>query len=529
MTPFTAPLDDILFSLEHVAQARTIPDWDSDLAAQIARHFAQFAESEIAPLNAPGDRQGCRLQNGRVRTPDGYPQAFRRYADQGWCGLTLPEAFGGQGLPGAMASALLGEITTGACPGFAMATGLIKGAAQTLLVSGSAEQQARYLPRLASGAWTATMCLSEPGAGSDLSGVRTKAVAEGDGWAIRGEKIFISGGDHDLSEGILHLVLARTGEMSEGLKGLSLFLCPSQDDAGNRNAISVTRLEEKMGLHGSPTCQLRFDGARAELIGEPGKGLLGMFTMMNSARIGTSLLGVAHAARATDIATRYAAERQQGGVTIDRHPDVARMLREMDALTLGMRAMSHLLLVALTDPGRADLVDFLTPVCKVFCTEGAIEASNAAIQVLGGYGYLQEYQAEQNLRDVRIAAIFEGANGIHASTLTTRLLRLKEGKLAEAFAVFVAGLAAQSPDGAALAAALEVWNGARAALLGSDRPRESAHAFMQLTGTLLFLAAWHRLYAVSGHAADPARLERLYHHVRRTCDAKIVYWASLCG
>lgn len=528
MTPFSAPLDDILFSLEHVAQAHNIPDWDSDLAAQIATHFAQFAESEIAPLNARGDRQGCRLENGRVFTPDGYREAFRRYADQGWCGLTLPEAFGGQGLPGAMASALVGEITIGACPGFAMATGLIKGAAQTLLVSGSPEQQARYLPLLASGAWTATMCLSEPGAGSDLSGVRTKAAPAGDGWEISGEKIFVSGGDHDLSEGILHLVLARTGAMEEGLKGLSLFLCPSQDATGTRNAVSVTRIEEKMGLHGSPTCQLRFDGARAELIGEPGKGLMGMFTMMNSARIGTSLLGVAHAARATDIATRYAAERRQGGVTLDQHPDVARMLREMDALTLGMRAMSHLLLVALADPARADLVDFLTPVCKVFCTEGAIEASNAAIQVLGGYGYLHEYHAEQNLRDVRIAAIFEGANGIHANALATRMLRLQDGRKAEAFAGFVSDLAADSAEGEDLLAAKRAWNAAREAVLGSAQPGELSHPFMQLTGTLLFLAAWHRLRAVAGQSADPARLKRLYLHVSRQSGARIAHWASLC-
>lgn len=527
MTPFSAPVDDILFSLEHVARLDRTPGWDSDLVAQTAAHFATFAEAELAPLNAPGDREGCQIRDGRVLTPKGYREAFAQYADLGWCGVSLPERFGGLGLPPAVASAVIGEISIGACPGFAMATGLIKGAAQTLLVAGTAEQQARYLPRLTSGQWMATMCLTEAGAGSDLSGVTTRAVPAGDHWAISGEKVFISGGDHDLSEGILHLVLARTGSPEDGIRGLSLFLCPSQDDAGARNAVTVTRIEHKMGLHGSPTCQLRFDAARAELIGVPGQGLAGMFTMMNAARIGTSLLGVAHAARAGDIAARYAAQRHQGGTTIDRHPDVARMLTEIDALTLGMRAMSHMLLAALADERQADLVDFLTPVCKVFCTEGGIEAANLAIQVLGGYGYLHEYHAEQNFRDVRISAIFEGANGIHAAALATRLLHQKGGRLADAFVAFLTGLA-DTPRGAALTEALRLWVEARQVVTTSDAPKELAHPFMQLTGAVLFLAAWHRLEAVADRAPDPARITRLAAHVARVGDARLRYWASLC-
>jgi alkylation response protein AidB-like acyl-CoA dehydrogenase len=322
-----------------------------------------------------------------------------------------------------------------------MVTGLVPGAARTILSFGTEDQKSRFLTTLVSGQTLATMCLTEPGAGSDLSAIRTKAVPDGSGWAITGEKIFISGGDQDMSADILHLVLARIG-VGEGTRGLSLFLCPS-DIAGIRNAVSATRIEEKMGLHASPTCQMAFDGAKAELIGAPGAGLKAMFTMMNHARLDVALQGVAHAARAADLARAYATGRRQGRdaagqpVTIDRHADVARMIDECDALAIGGRALSHITLVAHELGGRGDFVEFMTPLCKFFCTEAGIRAADLAIQVMGGYGYLREYRAEQNWRDARICSIYEGANGIHARTLATRGVTLNGGAGARAFAEFV--------------------------------------------------------------------------------------------
>ena len=294
MKPFTAPLDDILFTLTHVAGADRTPDWDAEMAREIGTHFAAFAEGEIAPLDEPGDRQGCRLENGRVWMPDGFAQVYRSYAEQGWPGLTAPEDHGGQGM-GALMLAITSEIFSGANHSLQMVTGLVPGAVRVLTSFGTEGQQARHIPGLASGETLATMCLTEPGAGSDLARIRCRAVQAGDGWQISGEKIFISGGDQDMSARILHLVLARTSD--NGVKGLSLFLCPCTRADGTRNAVTVTRIEEKMGLHASPTCQLAFDGAEAELIGAEGQGLAAMFTVMNHARADVALQGVAHSAR----------------------------------------------------------------------------------------------------------------------------------------------------------------------------------------------------------------------------------------
>jgi alkylation response protein AidB-like acyl-CoA dehydrogenase len=253
MTPFAAPVDDILYSLEHVAQASRLPGWDADLVREVVQHFASFAERSIAPIDEPGDVEGCRLENGRVRMPAGFAETYRAYAEQGWPGLAVPEADGGQGMPGPVLGAV-SEILTGACHSLQMVTGLVPGAVRTLLEFGSGDQQARLIPPLADGTWLSTMALTEPGAGSDLSAIRTRAVPDGNRWRISGEMIFISGGDQDLSEGILHLVLARTGSPEEGTRGLGLFVCRSERAGGGRNAVSVSRIEEKMGLHASPTC-----------------------------------------------------------------------------------------------------------------------------------------------------------------------------------------------------------------------------------------------------------------------------------
>ncbi|MEZ5768901.1 MAG: acyl-CoA dehydrogenase family protein [Paracoccaceae bacterium] len=511
MKPFSAPVDDIMFTLEHVADAPRLELFDAELSREIAQHFAAFAEGVIAPIDEPGDREGAALKDGRVELPTGYKSAFAAFAEQGWSGLTAPEEFGGQGLDGVI-GAIVSEIETGASQAFNMLVDLTPGSIRTLLSYGTEDQKARFIPPMAEGRWLGTMCLTEPGAGSDLGRVRTRAVPDGDVWKITGEKIFISGGDQDMSEGIFHLVLARTGAPEDGVKGLSLFACPSDLEDGRRNAVRVTRIEEKMGLHAQPTCQLAFDEAVGELVGAEGAGLKAMFTLMNHARIDVALQGVAHAARAHDIAASYAAERVQGrDLTIDQHGDVRRMLDEIDALALGGRAMTHLALVTMEAGDDPWLLEFLTPVVKAHCSEAGMRAAETAMQVLGGYGYLEEYRLSQIYRDVRIAAIYEGTNGIHAMGVAGRLLRLENGAAFDAFVKF-AEAQEQTPG---LTRALAAWKAARAHLETGVDPGPIAMAFLRLTARTLEQAVWTRIAAAAERHPDPARIRRVASIVAR--------------
>ncbi|HPE61723.1 MAG TPA: acyl-CoA dehydrogenase family protein [Thiolinea sp.] len=492
MTPFQAPVEDIITSLRTFAGE--LPDWDATLCEEITRHFASFAEGVLAPLNEPGDRQGCRLEQGRVRMPDGFGAAYAELAEGGWQGLTAPEEYGGQGMDH-LTAAVLSEIFSGANHALQMVTGLVPGAISTLMAYGTPEQQAAYLPRLAAGEWLSTMCLTEAGAGSDLSRIRTRAVREGDSWRIDGQKIFISGGDQDLSQGILHLVLARSGPADSGVKGLSLFLCLSDND-GVRNNITITRIEEKLGLHASPTCQMEFDGARAELIGTEGRGLAAMFTMMNHARLDVALQGVAHASRAQAIASDYATERQQGRqpdgspAVLADHPDVQRMLNEQRDLTRTARAMCHLTLGELERHDRPALIEFLTPLCKIYATEAGIRSADLGIQILGGYGYLEEYGVAQVWRDARITAIYEGANGIHALTLATRGLHVNQGAAITQFVQLVTELAANDAE---IAARAQGWEARARELAAQSDVRTQAHAFAQESLQLLSQAIRQKL------------------------------------
>ncbi len=495
MTQFRAPTDDILYTLR-ACGAGDLPEWDDDLMGQIAGAFAAFAEGEIAPLSASGDAQGARLENGRVRMPDGFGAVYKRYCEDGWPGLTAPEQYGGQGL-GAVALCITSEIFSGADHSLQMVTGLVPGAIRVLMQFGTDDQRAALIPDLADGTRIATMCLTEPGAGSDLGRIRCRADRAGDGWQISGEKIFISGGDQDLSDGIFHLVLARTGAADSGVKGLSLFACLSERGDGTRNGVQVTRIEEKMGLHASPTCQMVFDKAEAQLIGEEGGGLRAMFTMMNHARIDVALQGVAHAARAYDVAASYAAERVQGRgpdgqpVTLDQHRDVADMLAEIRARALLTRAVAHTAIVALERGDDPALVDFLTPIAKYFGSESGTEAADLAIQVLGGYGYLSEYGVEQTWRDARICRIYEGANGIHALTLAGRLA---QGPAIERFAAFL-DQRLTCPDTRA------AWDAGRAALAQAGDPALLAQDFMALSVQALCRALAPLFDAHPGRAA----------------------------
>lgn len=500
MIPFKAPVDDILFSLVHVAEAPRLADWDEETTSVILEHFGQFAEGVIAPLNAVGDAQGAQLENGCVRMPDGFHDAYRQLAEGGWQGLTAPEVHGGMGMP-ALVAAGVSEVFSGANHSLQMVCNLVPGAIATLLRFGNPAQQKAWIPRLVTGEALSTMCLTEPAAGSDLSAIRTRATPDGDGWSLSGEKIFISGGDQDLSEDILHLVLARTGD--DGIKGLSLFLCGRQPEA------KVTRIEEKMGLHASPTCQMVFDGAHAELVGQEGAGLAAMFTLMNHARLDVALQGVAHAARAAQIASAYAQDRNQGRkadgtpAALADHADVRRMLDEQDILALTARAMCHIAFVEIETVETPALAEFLTSLCKVYGSEAGPNAADLGMQIMGGYGYLTEYGMEQIWRDARICAIYEGATGIHTKGLATRGLRPGGG--ADAFEALVMRIADSAPDAGLLAS----WQAMRDTLRAADDPAPAAHAFYTASAALLTNAIWHKLARVADHHADAARIKSL--------------------
>lgn len=494
MVAFVAPTEDIFFCMRDVAGAGDLPEWDDELVRDIVTAFSAFAEGEIAPLDEQGDRQGCRLENGRVRMPNGFAAAFASLAKLGWQGLTAPEAHGGMG-QGPLVAAMVSEVFSGANHALQMVCNLVPGAISTLLRFGTEVQQAEWVPRLAEGSALSTMCLTEPGAGSDLSQIRTRAVREHGGWTLTGEKIFISGGDQDLSDDILHLVLARTGAAEEGVKGLSLFMT-SRSGAGP--AIKVIRIEEKLGIHASPTCHMVFEGAPAELLGVEGDGLKAMFTLMNHARLDVALQGVAHANRAYAIAAKYAAERRQGRLpngqpaVLSDHADVRRMLDEQRSLALGARAMACVALVEMARGQETALVDFVTPICKVFCTQAGIRSADLGIQVLGGYGYLTEYHVSQTWRDARITSIYEGANGIHALATATRGLRMQDGAGADAFDQLI-GRLSQHPS---VMEDRDIWRLARAKVMAAHDPSVLAHDFMELTGNLFYRAVWGRMAEV---------------------------------
>lgn len=494
MIPFAAPTDDILFSMEQVAGAARLPDWDAETAAEITRHFADFAQGVIAPLNGTGDQAGCQLIDGQVKMPVGFAQAFEQLSEMGWQGLSAPETHGGMG-QNALVAAAVSEVFSGANHALQMVCNLVPGAVSTLLEFGSSAQQDAWIGKLASGEALSTMCLTESGAGSDLSRIRTKARVQDGGWILDGEKIFISGGDQNLSSDILHLVLARTGDQADGIKGLSLFLT-SKEQAGA--TIKINRIEEKLGLHASPTCQMSFDACPAELIGEQGAGLAAMFTLMNHARIDVALQGVAHAARAHAIAAAYANERQQGRradgsvAVLSDHSDVRRMLNRQETLAMGARGMAHVALVEMLAGTRPALVDFLTPLCKIFCTQAGVEAADLGMQILGGYGYLTEYHMAQTWRDARITMIYEGANGIHAAAIATRGLRQPDG--ADAFDTLIGELTSHD----AVLQLRETWRAARAKVESAQAPLDMAHDFAELS-----CALFHR--AICAKIADERR------------------------
>lgn len=538
MIDYRTPLSDLMFALRHGAGAARLPHWDDETAETVLTHAAAMVDEIIAPLDPLGDIEGTRLVDGRVVMPQPFVDAYRQFSGDGWQGLAVPEEDGGQGLPHILASAL-SEMLSGACLTYQMVLSLAHGAMRTLAASGSPEQRATWIPRLAAGEYLATMCLTEPQAGSDLGLVRTMATPQPDGsWSISGGKIFISGGDQNLTDGrIMHLILARTPDAPPGVKGLSLFLASSLLPDGARNAISVVRLEEKMGMHASPTCQVAFDGARAEIIGAPGEGLARMFTMMNAERLDVAVQGVGLAEVALQRSLAYANERRQGRAgkesgpdIIAKHGDVRRMLLAQMALAMGCRAMVLRTLVDLELGDKPALMELMTPVCKAFATEAAMEAADHAIQVHGGYGFLREYRVEQILRDGRITRIYEGTNGIQAATVAGRVIRLDNGKaLAEFKAEVETAMGTASPAfSAALGQALAAWDEAGAAMAARKDIGLTATSYLRLTGLVAFGAAWARLGAAAEHAANPARIRAVADFVRDWILPETRHLATLC-
>ena len=541
MPSYTPPARDTRFVLTELLGLADHPQLaiDDDLVETIVSEAGRFAAEVIAPLNRVSDEQGCRRNaDGSVSTPDGFREAYRAFAESGWGGLALPEEFGGQGLPHVLAT-VVEEYLSSSCHAFNMYSALTHGAVAAVAATGSEELKQTYLPKLVSGEWLGTMALTEPQAGTDLGLIRTRAVPDEDGtYRITGGKIFCSGGEQDLTENIVHLVLAKLPDAPEGSRGISLFIVPKVLPDGTRNPVSCGAIEHKMGIHGNATCAMDFDGATGWLVGEPNGGLAAMFIMMNAARLSCGNQGVSQGELAYQNAVAYVAERKQGRAPL-RHaqgeratdadpliaqPDVRRMLMDARAFIEGMRALVAWTALQIDLSHRATeereraaadaLVGFLTPVLKGFGTDKGFETAVAMQQCFGGHGYIAEWGMEQIVRDARVAMLYEGANGVQALDLAARKLARDDGQVAERFLALVE--AACDEAGAELSfiagPLCEAVHEAReAARLLIDTARDDPHtlgagsyAFMQLIGTVALGWMWLRMAEVaSGQEDEP--------------------------
>jgi hypothetical protein len=562
MPSYRAPVDDTLFLLNDVLQyqrfsgLKGFADVTPDVIAQILAEAGKLCEEVLAPLNQSGDANGCRRDaDGAVRTPAGFREAFAAYAGGGWIGLPVPEEYGGQGLPFTL-STPMSEYASAANMAFAMYPGLTQGALAALLTHGSDEQKRLYAPKMTEGRWTGTMNLTEPQCGTDLGLLTTKAVPRADGgYSITGQKIFISAGEHDLAENIIHLVLARIEGAPAGVKGISLFIVPkmlvnADGSLGARNGVSCGSIEEKMGIHGNATCVMNYDGAQGFLIGEPNRGLNAMFVMMNEARLGVAIQGLAQSEVAYQNALAYAKERLQGRALtgpkdpdkkadpILVHPDVRRMLMEIKAFNEAARGLTlaaaldsdvvHRSPDAAARQAAEDRLGLMTPVLKGVLTDLGFDNAVKAQQVFGGHGYIREWGMEQFVRDARIAMIYEGANGIQALDLVGRKLPRDGGRAIMAFFKDAGELLqshgdkeAMKPFVAPTQAALgdlqkaSMWL-MQNAMAKPDNAGAASYDYMHLLGRVALALMWVKIVAaaIEKKAREPEQTARM--------DAKLV-------